>query len=191
MLGSRSTAARSWTIVAGMRALASLLAVFVLGSAAAGCQTVVVTCDLDADVAADLVKSSDVLDCAAALDSPDAGSDVAAWTAAQRCVLDAVAAGRAFKLVYTVPDPVLDLRVGYTGVPAAGGKLVVRAYGFSGLPMVTGDLNPTLSATSCTGSPPLTDTNANPKTPCTPDVGRVCLTCNTTVPGTLLCGFQP
>jgi hypothetical protein len=160
----------------------------------ASCGNNVVTCNLDEFIAADIAGRSDILDCGQPLSDPDAGSGAAAWAAAQRCALDAVAAARGSTPVYDVPDPIYhqDLRAGYTGVPAGTGELVVRAYAFSGdRPMIAGDANPSVSEISCAGTPPLVDTNTNPKTPCTPDVGRTCLTCNSAVGGALLCGFQP
>ncbi|HZS41819.1 MAG TPA: hypothetical protein VFF06_33550 [Polyangia bacterium] len=157
----------------------------------AGCSsTNVVVCDLDEFANADVAGRGDILDCGLALDDADAGA-TNRWADAQKCVLDAVAAKHGFILLFDVPDTTgrLSLRAGYTGYLAGGGRMVVHAYAFSaGLPNET---NPTVSETVCNGATPLVDTNANPMTPCTPSPGSVCLTCNTTTVGALLCGFQP
>ncbi len=152
-----------------------------------GCTSkVVVTCTLDPFVAAD-VANANAVDCAAALSGGDGGTAADPWTAAQQCVLDAVAAGQPFQFVYDVPGTdTANLRAAFDG-RLAGGKLVVTAYAFS--VAEPGDVNPSVSKLPCDLDPPVVDSNM--LAPCTPDVGRPCLACRSSLPGQLLCGVQP
>jgi hypothetical protein len=121
------------------------------------------------------------IDCGDFTLDADAGFTDFAMAGAVYCVNEAIAANRAFRLVYDVWDPYKHLRAGYTGA-MHGGTLRVHEYAYVG-DTLGGSFDPRPSVTQVTCKT-LTVTPS-----CTVAAGKPCLTCATPTNSTSLCHF--
>jgi hypothetical protein len=164
------------------------LALIVL-AACAGCQSIVLQCDIDAFVF-DTVREQTYKRCGVLDLGADGGVSQAAMEEAQRCVLDAFGRKESFILIYDIALSPEHKRVAFTGVTGGAGGYTVQLWAYTGVPATSGgDTSPRVSRQTCnasTGTPAFPAIYVQPG--CTVGPGRLCLECNRRTAGALLCG---
>ena len=158
-------------------------------AACAGCQSIVLQCDIDAFVFEE-VRGRQHVSCGVLSMSADGGVSQMAMEQAQRCVLDAFGRKEAFMIIYDIALAPEHKRVALTGLPGGAGGYVVQLWAYTGTAAPSGgDAGPRVSRQTCnasTGSPAFPALYVQPG--CTVGPGKLCLECNRRTAGALLCG---
>lgn len=136
-------------------------------------------CTIEANVAAD-VTGRPWIDCSAFLTQGDGGVDDRKMLRARECALEAVRQNMGFALIYEVADATGALGAGFSGVPQANGRILVRQYASTEAP------SPTVSVQTCNAEG--TTAALGPTPGCVVTATRPCLQCNRPSGGRIRCG---